>query len=618
MRSQSKVMNPLILTLSSLLISFVVVGLAHANEIKYPAIAECESQIQKLASVADQNKKLNQSLDFIWGQWMKEYPEWATYLAYPGHDNRWSDRSMATIQKRKHLPKCHEQLLSKINAKKLNEQGKLTLKLITKKIKTQLEATVFPSEFLIVDQLGGAHMDVVDLMMSAPKLTLKDYEDRLARLESFPTYVEQTMALLEEGLKRKITPVKFLMESVPKQFDTVLTKDAKSNPIYTVFADMPESMDAGAKTAMMARAEKLISENVIPSLAKLKTFIVNKYIPGCRTDIAITSFPNGDKWYEYLVKDHTTTNLTAKQIHEMGLAEVARINKDMDAVRAKLKFKGTKAEFHKFIQTDSQFFFTNPKDLISEYRSIAKQIDPELPRLFSKMPELPYGVREMPAYKAANSPTAYYYGGSLKSGRAGYFEANTYNLKSRPKWEMEVLTVHEAVPGHHLQISIAQELGDLPEFRKNEGYTAFVEGWGLYSESLGDEMGLYKDLYSKYGQHSYEMWRAVRLVVDTGMHSMGWSKQKALDYFMDNIPKDRLQSENEIDRYITWPGQALAYKIGELKFKEMKKRAQDKLQAKFDIREFHKEVLGKGALPMDILEEEFNNWLARKQTNKLN
>ncbi len=614
MRSQSKLMS----TLSGLFLSLALSGSLNAKEATYPAIAECEAQIQKLQGQADHNKKLNQSLEFIWAQWMKEYPEWATYVGYPGQDGKWGDRSLATIQKRKQLPSCHEKLLAKINPKKLNEQNKLTLKLISKKIKTQMESTQFPSEYLIVDQLSGAHMDIVDLMMSASKLTPKDYEDRLSRLDTFPTYIDQTIALMEEGLKNKITPVKFLMEAVPKQFDTVLTKDAKSNPIYKAFEDMPTTFDPEFKKSVLARAEKIITEKVTPSLTKLKTFIVDKYIPGCRTEIAVATFPKGDKWYEFLVKDHTTTQLTAKQIHELGLAEVARINKDMDGIRAKLKFKGTKADFHKFIQTDSQFFFTSPKDLISEYRNIAKQIDPELPRFFSKMPELPYGVREMPAYKAANSPTAYYFGGSIKSGRPGYFEANTYNLKSRPKWEMEVLTVHEAVPGHHLQISIAQELGELPEFRKNEGYTAFVEGWGLYSESLGDELGLYKDLYSKYGQHSYEMWRAVRLVVDTGMHSMGWTKQKALDYFMENIPKDRLQSENEIDRYITWPGQALAYKIGELKFKEMKKRAQDKLQAKFDVREFHKEILGKGALPMDILEEEFNNWLAKKQTTKLN
>ncbi len=613
MRSQSKLMS----ALAGLLISIAMSAPALAKDGVYPAIAECEAQIKKQAGYND-NKKLTQSLDFIWAQWMKEYPEWATYVGYPGQDDRWTDRSLATVDKRKQLPNCHEKLLAKINPKKLTEQNKLTLKLITKKIKTQIEGSQFPSKYLVVDQLSGAHMDIVDLMMSASKLTPKDYEDRLSRLDKFPTYIDQTIGLMEEGIKHKITPVKFLMESVPKQFDTVLTKDAKSNPIYKAFEDMPAAFDSEFKKSVLTRAEKLITEKVMPSLTKLKTFVVEKYIPNCRTEIAVSTFPQGDKWYEFLVKDHTTTNLTAKQIHELGLAEVARINKDMEGIRTKLKFKGTKAEFHKFIQTDSQFFFTNPKDLISEYRNIAKQIDPELPRFFSKMPELPYGVREMPAYKAANSPTAYYYGGSIKSGRPGYFEANTYNLKSRPKWEMEVLTVHEAVPGHHLQISIAQELGDLPEFRKNEGYTAFVEGWGLYSESLGDELGLYKDLYSKYGQHSYEMWRAVRLVVDTGMHSMGWSKQKALDYFMENIPKDRLQSENEIDRYITWPGQALAYKVGELKFKEMKKRAQDKLQDKFDIREFHKQVLGKGALPMDILEEEFNNWLAKKQTTKLN
>lgn len=585
---------------------------------KYPAIASCEAKIKLWAGLNDHNKVLTQALDFIWTQWMTESPEAATYTGFPGQDHRLGDLSIETIQKQKQLPVCHEKLLRKIDPKKLTQANKLTLKLITKKIKNQIRGNEFAGEYLQIDQLGGAHMNMVDLMIAAPKLTAQDYENRIARLNLFPAYIDQVIVLLEEGLKQKITPVKFLMEAVPKQFDSVLTKNPKDNPIYKVFEEMPASIGAEVKKSILARAETAVSDKVAPSLAKLKKYLVEKYIPHCRTEISILSFPNGEKWYEFLVQGHTTTNLTAKQIHEIGLGEVARINKEMDSVRAQLKYKGSKAEFHKFIQTDSQFFFTDPKDLINQYRAISKQIDPEIPRLFSKMPELPYGVREMPAFKAPSSPTAYYQSGNLKTGRAGYFEANTYNLKSRPKWEMEVLTVHEAVPGHHLQISIAQELGDLPEFRKNDMYTAYVEGWGLYSESLGDEMGLYKDLYSKYGQHSYEMWRAVRLVVDTGMHSLGWTKQKALDYFMDNIPKDRLQSENEIDRYITWPGQALAYKIGELKFKEMKKRAQDKLQAKFDIRDFHKEVLGHGALPMDILEEEFNNWLTKKQSTKLN
>lgn len=597
---------------------FSVTVTAETKSSKYPAVTECESFIQKLSGDIDENKKLTKTLDFIWGQWLKESPESATYLGVPGFDDRWSDRSLETIEKRKQMPVCHEILLSKINSKKLTTPNKLTLKLITKKIKNQIRENGFSGQFLVLNQLDGVHMDVVGAMISAPKLSAKDYENRLARLESFPAYVDQIIALMEEGLNRKITPVKFLMEAVPKQFDSVLTKNIKDNPIYKVFEDIPTTIDAETKKALVARSEIAINQKVTPALSKLRKFIVEKYIPGCRTEIAISSLPKGDKWYEYLVQDHTTTSMTSKQIHDLGVAEVARINMEMEKVRDQLKFKGSKADFHKFIQTDSRFFFSDPKELIDQYRAISKSIDPELPRLFSKLPELPYGVREMAAYRATSAPTAYYQPGSLKAGRAGYFEANTYNLKSRPKWEMEVLTVHEAVPGHHLQISIAQELGDLPEFRKNEFYTAFVEGWGLYSESLGDDLGLYKDLYSKYGQYTYEMWRAVRLVVDTGMHSLAWSKQKALDYFMENIPKDKIQSENEIDRYITWPGQALAYKIGELKFKEMKKRAQDKLQAKFDIREFHKEVLGHGALPMDILEEEFNNWLEKKQTSKLN
>lgn len=580
---------------------------------KLPVLQQCQEFKKNLSKSKSEVKKLENVMTFIWNQWMSTSPTWATFVGYPGFDDQWPDLSLESIEKRKALPLCHSQLISQIDFKKLSPKDQLTGELLKNKIQLQIKAQKFPSEYLIIDQLGGPHMDVVDVIESAPKNKLEDYENRLKRLESFPNYLEQNKVLLTEGLKKKITPVKFLVTKVPDQIQKLIFEDPKQSPIYKEMSLLPKDITEIDKQRLLNKTSELILQKVNPALSSFKKFIAEVYIPQCRESVGILGLPNGSEWYEYLIEHHTTLKKSAKEIHELGLSEVSRINVEMEKIRQQLKFKGTKKEFHEFLQTDKQFFFENPKDLIDSYQSIAKTIDPGLPKLFELLPRLPYGVKAMADYKAASAPTAYYQPGSIKSGRAGYFEANTYNLKSRPKWEMEVLTAHEAVPGHHLQISIAQELGELPEFRKHDGYTAFVEGWGLYSESLGEDLGLYKDPYSKYGQLSFEMWRAVRLVVDTGIHSLGWSKEKALNYFMENVPKNQLQSEVEIDRYINWPGQALAYKIGELKFKELKTIAQKKLGDKFDVREFHKVVLSQGAIPMNILEQEFNHWLNKNQ-----
>lgn len=576
------------------------------------AISKCQEFKKQLSKSATDASKVEKIVSFVWGQWMSESPTWATFVGYPGFDDKWPDLAMTSIQKRKALPECHAQLFETINFKKLNAKDQLTAELLKNKIKLQIKAQKFPSEYLIIDQLGGPHMDVVEVIESAPKGKLEDYENRLKRLESFPVYLEQNKVLLEEGLKKKITPVKFLVTKVPDQIQKLIFTSPKESPIYKEISNMPKDISETDRTRILNKTAELITNSINPALLDFKKFISETYIPQCRESVGILGLPNGQEWYQFSIESHTTLNKSAKEIHELGLSEVARINAEMETIRKQLKFKGSKKEFHDFLQTDKQFFFENPKDLIDSYQSIAKTIDPGLPKLFELLPRLPYGVKAMADYKAPSAPTAYYYPGSIKSGRAGYFEANTYNLKSRPKWEMEVLTAHEAVPGHHLQISIAQELGDLPEFRKHDSYTAFSEGWGLYSESLGEDLGLYKDPYSKYGQLSFEMWRAVRLVVDTGIHSLGWSKEKALNYFMENIPKNQLQSEVEVDRYINWPGQALAYKLGELKFKELKERAKKKLGDKFDIREFHKVVLSQGAIPLNVLESEFQKWLDKK------
>ena len=319
--------------------------------------------------------------------------------------------------------------------------------------------------------------------------------------------------------------------------------------------------------------------------------------------------PNGSNWYRHRAKRFTTSELTPKQIHSLGMREVKRIRKQMDNVITDSGFNGSFEEFTTFLRTDSQFYMTSAESLLAGYRDIAKRADPELAKMFGKLPRMPYGVIPIPDYAAKSQTTAYYWGGSSKDGRPGYFYANTYALDTRPTWEMEALTLHEAMPGHHLQISLAQELPETHALLQNLSYTGFVEGWGLYAESLGDEMGFYQDPYSKFGQLTYEMWRAVRLVVDTGMHLFDWDRQKSIDFFASNTAKSMHDIEVEIDRYISWPAQALAYKIGELKFKELRARATEKLDEKFDLRSFHDQLHEKGALPLDVLDQRTDNWI---------
>ena len=362
------------------------------------------------------------------------------------------------------------------------------------------------------------------------------------------------------------------------------------------------------------RPINLIQTGILPAYQRFARFFNEEYLPACHETVGAWALPNGRAFYDYRVAHYTTTTLSADEIHQIGLDEVARIRSLMDEVIAEVQFDGSFEEFLHFLRTDPQFYFETGEEILREYRNIAKRIDPELVKLFGKLPRMPYGVKAIPAASAPDTTTAYYFPPAADGSRAGYFYANLYRPEVRPKYEMEALTVHEAMPGHHLQIALAQELGDLPEFRRFNGYTAFVEGWGLYSESLGDELGLYTDPYSRFGQLTYEMWRAVRLVVDTGLHAKGWSRQQAIDYFKANAGKAEHDIINEIDRYIAWPGQALAYKIGELKIQALRREAEQALDEQFDIRGFHDTVLGAGAIPLNLLERNVRAWIEQKQT----
>jgi len=562
------------------------------------------------------NERLHQLFKLHWDYTMQEHPEFATGVGYLGQNDRWTDSSLEAIERRKGELQAPLKVVRSINRAVLSAGDQLNYDLFKKNLEDAIEGARFRGEYMPLTQLNGIQQDVARLLEISPRTKVKDYEDMIARLNAVPTLIDKTLVLLKKGLDAGITPPRITLRDVPQQVQNQLVEDPEKNAMLKSFAEFLPDIPAAERDRLRGEAAAALKEKVLPAYRKLHEFLVNTYLPGARESIAMSDLPDGKAWYAYNVRMLTTTSLTPQQIHELGLSEVKRIRAEMDKVIAQAGFKGSFGEFLEFLRKDPRFYYTDADSLLMGYRDICKRADPELAKLFGKLPRLPYGVLPVPAYAEKSQTTAYYQPGSPEAGRPGYYYANTYALDTRPKWEMEALTLHEAVPGHHLQIALAQEMSDAPEFRKHGGYTAFVEGWGLYAESLGGEMGFYKDPYMKFGQLTYEMWRAIRLVVDTGMHSMGWTRQQAIDYFLTNASKNEHDVTVEVDRYIVWPGQALAYKIGELKIKELRAYAVKGLGDKFDIRAFHDELLGNGALPMDILESRMKAWVASEKQAK--
>ncbi|HLQ69840.1 MAG TPA: DUF885 domain-containing protein [Gemmatimonadales bacterium] len=557
--------------------------------------------------------RLHQLIAQNWAYTMHEYPEYATAVGYPGQNARWTDYSVEAIARRKRELNDPLTALRAIDRNKLGSTDQLNYDLFARNATDALDETRFPGELMPVTQLDGVQQDVPRIFAQMPSGTVREDEDIIARLRAVPVLVNQTITLLERGLASGVTPPQITLRDVPAQAQSLVVADPLTSPMLAAFVHFPAEIGSADQQRLRAAAVAAYRDSVAPAFQKLSAFLRDKYVPGARRTIGMRDLPNGLDWYRVRARASTTTDLTPEQIHALGLAEVKRIRGLMDSVIAATGFKGTFADFAQFLRTDPRFFFTTREDLLRASRDLAKRIDPELVRLFGTLPRLTYGVSPVPPYAERSQTTAYYQGGSPEAHRAGTYFVNTYNLPARPKWEMEALTLHEAVPGHHLQISLAEELQGVPEFRRYGGYTAFIEGWGLYSESLGDELGLYKDAYSKFGQLTYEMWRAIRLVLDTGIHTMGWTREQAIDYFKANAGKAEHDITVEVDRYIVWPGQALAYKIGELKIKELRSYASSTLGSKFDIRAFHDQVLGAGALPLDALDARIHAWVASVQ-----
>jgi uncharacterized protein (DUF885 family) len=554
--------------------------------------------------------RLDSLFDARWRYTMTEYPEFATYVGYPGQNGRWTDNSLEAIARRAREVQPPLRVLHTIDRRRLNPRDRLSYDLFERNLKEETEGNQFHDEYFAITQLSGPQQDIPQVIAAQPANTVRDYEAIIERLHGVPSVIAQDIVLLRKGLETGITPPRVVLRDILAQVRNQVLDDPMKSPLLQPFTRIPASISPQDQARLRAAAVEAYRKNIRPAYETLLTFLTQTYLPGARETIGMSALPEGTRWYAFRTRLNTTTDLAPERIHQLGLSEVRRIRAEMDSIISSVGFKGSFAEFATFLRTDPQFFYGDSASLIRGYREIAKRVDPGLVRLFGRLPRLPYGVIAVPSYAAQSQTTAYYLPGSPSAGRPGYFFANTHDLKSRPKWEMEALTLHEAVPGHHLQLALAQEQEGLPEFRKFGGYTAFVEGWGLYAESLGPELGVYQDPYSKFGQLTYEMWRAIRLVLDTGIHSKGWTRKQAIDFFAANSAKTPHDIEVEVDRYIVWPGQALAYKIGELKLKELRVAAQVELGEKFDIRKFHDAVLENGGVPLEVLDIRIRGWIA--------
>jgi uncharacterized protein (DUF885 family) len=495
-----------------------------------------------------------------------------------------------------------------IDRQALSSPDRLNCDLFKRLLENELGMLEFRSYRMPVSNSGGFHILFPDLPVMSPFFTLQDYENYLSRLDAFPQYVTAYIDVMQAGLSQGQVPPRVTLAGVADQLRSQMVADPTASPLFQPFINFPENIPSSTRPRLAEAGASAIRSSIVPGFARLLDFVENVYLPSSRESIAARELPDGEAYYQHCIRNFTTLELTAAEIHRLGLEEVRRIRSEMETLIRETGFQGSFSAFIEFLRSDPRFYVDTAAELLKETALVLKKMDGELPRLFKTLPRLPYGIRQVPDFAAQGSTSAYYQPGSGDGSRAGVYYVNTYDLKSRPLYEIEALSLHEAAPGHHLQIALQQELY-LPNFRRFGSFEAFIEGWALYSERLGLEVGFYQDPYSNFGRLSYEMWRACRLVVDTGMHALGWTRQQAIIHLAENTSSTLLNITNEIDRYIAWPGQALAYKIGELKIVELRRKAQQHLGLRFDLREFHEVILKGGALPLDILEQEVTAYL---------
>ena len=553
----------------------------------------------------------------------REDPMEAIANGRPGDAFRISDHSAAAIARRDKETIGLLKALQSVPREGLSDAETLDLDLVIRDLSLDIQAQKFLGHLLVIGPLGGPQQSIAQMCDRMPFERVTDLQAHAARLEQVPKQLADDLALLQDGLRQHITPAKVILQGIDAQFAAVIAGklDTLRAPFLREYPDMTPEMRA----QLLERADKAI-EKILAAMVAMRDFIRDTYVPQCRDDIACAALPNGQEWYAFRLKQQTTTTLSPQDIHAIGLAEVARIHAEMlvvirktdwfskDTALAALSDDEVFARFTAYLRGDARFYFQSAEELLRGYRDICKQIDAHLPELFGKLPRLTYGVREIPRFMAPSQTTAYYQQGSIDSGNPGWFYANTFALNQRPKYEMIPLALHEAVPGHHLQIALTQELPQRHSLRRDMGFTAFVEGWALYAERLGMDMKLFDDPYDDFGRLLYEMWRSCRLVVDTGMHALGWSRDQAVTFMRANTALSELNIDREVDRYISWPGQACAYKLGELEIRRLRASAEKELANTFNVRAFHDALLCDGALPLDVLSARMTTWIAARKS----
>ncbi|OLD35250.1 MAG: hypothetical protein AUI50_03080 [Crenarchaeota archaeon 13_1_40CM_2_52_14] len=566
---------------------------------------------RKSVSSSETVTQLKHLYDDYWEFILKEYPLSATYLGDHRYDGSLEDGSEDAFHRRVDQYKKYLDALKSIK-KPSAKPELLNYELFERELEDNLEAAKFRPYLTPMTQQSGLQIDIPELVTYHPFRSLSDFENFSSRLQAFPKLVGQVIQSMRSGIAARIVLARVTAERIIPQLEANAVQDPKKLELYKAVEKIPSGMGSADGLRTRNSIEEAIRQMVIPAFEKLLVFFKEEYLPACRADAGIWSLPDGTERYAYTVKHYTTTNVSPNEIHDLGLKELSRIHSEMRAIVSRVGFVGSLQEFISSLRKDRSYYNTTASELLTGFKKILEQMDEKLPLLFGRLPKAKYGFREIESFRAEAAPDAYYYRPPEDGSRPAYFYVNTFRPEQRPKYTMEVLAYHEAVPGHHLQLAIQQELTDLPKFRRYGGYTAFIEGWGLYSEELPKLVGFYKDALSDFGRLSFDAWRAARLVVDTGIHHKRWTRERSIQFFVENTALSELNIASEVDRYIAWPGQALAYKIGQLKISALRSRAEKTLGPRFDIRRFHDELLGDGALSLDVLENKMQGWIRRE------
>jgi uncharacterized protein (DUF885 family) len=564
------------------------------------------------ALAADAAARLQDLFAREWQARLKEEPQLATSVGVHDYDHLLAAEGPADYDRRAAAAAAYLAELGTIDRGSLSPLDRDSAAIFERQLRDQVESHRFGGHLIPLNADSGFHSEFARLAESMPLRTVRDYENYVARLRAFPRLVDDNVALMKEGLRRGMTPAQVALRGVENTVAPHLVSDPEKSVLWKPFARFPVGVPVAEHARLRAAGREAIAGGAVAGYRRLHEFLTREYLPGLRKTLGASEMPDGRAYYDYLVRSFTTReDLDAEKVHQIGLGEVKRIRTEMDEVIKGLGFQGDFAAFLEFLRTDPRFYPKTPEELLRQASFIAKRMDAKLPSLFRTLPRQPYGVEPVPDSIAPKYTAGRYVGAPLGGTQAGTYWVNTYALETRPLYNLEALTLHEAVPGHHLQGALAKELEGIPPFRRYSYLSAFGEGWGLYSERLGLEAGFYQDPYSNFGRLTYEMWRACRLVVDTGLHAKGWTRQQAMDYLAGNTALSLHEVETETDRYISWPGQALSYKIGELTIRSLRKKAEEALGPRFDVRAFHDAVLLNGSVPLPVLEQAVDRYIAQ-------